>query len=85
MTNLDKSLNNYITHIKFLNLDTVNYYFITKCHKNYIKNKKLAWLLLDINISKIFWRDKIMRNVKEQLVNILNAEVKPALGCTEKN
>ena len=39
---LDKSLNNYITHIKFLNLDAVNYYFITKCHKNYIKNKKLA-------------------------------------------
>ena len=41
MTNLDKSLNNYITHIKFLNLDAVNYYFIAKCHKNYIKNKKM--------------------------------------------
>ena len=43
MTNLDKSLNNYITHIKFLNLDAVNYYFITKYHKNYIKNKKIAY------------------------------------------
>ena len=24
------------------NLDKVNYYFITKYHKNYIENKKLA-------------------------------------------
>lgn len=42
MANLDKSSNNYITHIKFMNLDEVNYYFITKYHKNYIENKKLA-------------------------------------------
>lgn len=42
MTNLDKSLNNYITHIKFLNLDAVNYYFITKCHKKFILKIK-SW------------------------------------------
>ena len=50
MTNLDKSLNNYITHIKFLNLDAVNYYFITKCHKNYIKNKKSKSIKKSINL-----------------------------------
>ena len=55
MTNLDKSLNNYITHIKFLNLDAVNYYFITKCHKNYIKNKSIKKSRLRSNFSDGFF------------------------------
>ena len=52
MTNLDKSLNNYITHIKFLNLDAVNYYFITKKKNTNLRRDIMKVLLVNVISNK---------------------------------